>query len=116
MPKCWSLHLIMRRSYMLRITRKYSYFDYLRKYKIYIDNVYCGDIRTGETCVYNILPGKHEVTAKIDWCRSNIVYIDTSESDKELEVGNSIEGKMFFYGFLYSTFLKNSYLWLIEKK
>jgi hypothetical protein len=100
---------------LVRISRRYSYFDSLRKYKIYIDNVYCGDIRNGETCEYNLLPGKHQVVAKIDWCRSNIVYIDVNELDKELEVGNSTEGKMFFYGFLYSTVLKNNYLWLYEK-
>ena len=29
---------------MLRILRKYTFFDSKRKYKIYIDNVYCGDI------------------------------------------------------------------------
>ena len=44
--------------------------NYLRKYIIFIDNVVVGEISSGETRHFDLKPGKHNVSVKIDWCKS----------------------------------------------
>ena len=52
---------------MIRVTRGSSYTDIIRAYKIFIDGVYCGDIKRNETVEFPVENGRHEVCAKIDW-------------------------------------------------
>lgn len=100
---------------MIRLTRGTSYSDKLRKYKIYIDDVYRGDIKINEVKEYEVDNGNHSIYAKIDWCRSNILNIDINNSKLELEVGSSLIGWRILFSIIYITFLKNNYLWIRKK-
>ena len=103
---------------MIRLTREKRISDKLRVYKIFIDEIYHGDIKSGETKDFDIDKGKHIIYAKIDWCRSNKLDITIDDSILELEVGPSLAGTKVWIPliqFLYITFWKNKYLWIKEK-
>lgn len=51
-----------------------------RKISIYIDEKNVGTLANGETRAYDVEVGPHEVFAKIDWCGSQKVTIDITES------------------------------------
>lgn len=99
---------------MIRIIRGNTYTDKFRKYKIYIDDVYCGDIKNKETKEFPAQAGNHTVFAKVDWCRSNRLNISIGSSPTELEVDSSLCGWKLFLAIIYVTFLKNQYLWIKE--
>jgi len=54
----------------LTLVRRVDQTNYLRKYKVILDGAEVGEIASGETKHFPISPGKHEVSVKIDWCRS----------------------------------------------
>ena len=56
---------------MIVLTRKKEHYNGLRKYKIYIDGVYQGDIKNGEEKAYIVEQGKHTIHAKMDFFSSN---------------------------------------------
>ena len=104
---------------MIRISRGNTYTDKLRAYKIFIDNIYHGDIKSGETKEFTVANGSHIISAKIDWCRSNNLCVDVNDSIVELEIGPSLTGRKFwipFIEFLYITLWKNKYLWIRKKE
>jgi hypothetical protein len=41
-----------------------------------VDGVDIGEIRRGETRVFPLSPGRHEVHLEIDWCRSPAISVD----------------------------------------
>ena len=103
---------------MIRLTRGNTFTDKLRAYKIFIDDIYRGDIHRDETKEFPVDNGSHVIYAKIDWCRSNKLCIDVNDSIAELEVGASLTGRRIWIPFiqiLYTTFWRDEYLW-IEKK
>ncbi|MBL4933194.1 hypothetical protein [Clostridium paridis] len=98
---------------MIRISRQSRYFDSLRNYKIYIDDIYCGDIKDNEVKELNIENGEHSILLKIDWCTSNkVTFIAKDNELKEFNCGNSMEGLKCLLVFVYITFLKNNYLFI----
>tara|TARA_B110000967_G_C18373659_1_gene311782 strand:+ start:73 stop:510 length:438 start_codon:yes stop_codon:yes gene_type:complete len=48
---------------------------------IYIDGEKVGTINDGETQEYEVGNGKHEIFAKIDWCRSPKIELNIEESE-----------------------------------
>ena len=103
---------------MIRLSRGNFYVDKLRAYKIYIDDVYCGDIKDGEVKDFAAPSGKHTVYAKIDWCTSNKLDVVVSDGVLELEVSPSLRREKVmvpFIEFYYVIFKKNEYLLLKEK-
>lgn len=102
---------------MIRISRQTSYPDSLRSYKIFIDDIYCGDIKNGEIKELDIENGEHSIYLKIDWCRSKkLNFIVNSNELLEFYCGNSMYGLKWFLIFIYITFLKNSYLFIQPNK
>jgi len=98
---------------MIRISRQTRYFDSLRKYKIYIDDIYCGDIEDGEIKELDIENGEHSIYLKIDWCRSKKSnFIVNSNELLEFNCGNSMNGLKCLFILIYITFLKNCYLFI----
>ena len=100
---------------MIRLTRGSSYADRIRAYKVFIDDVYRGDIKANETIDYAVNNGNHVIYAKIDWCGSNKVDVNINNSICELEIGSSLAGGKFwipFYTLLLITFFRNKYLWI----
>ena len=102
---------------MIRIKRGISYADIVRRYKVFIDDTYCGDIKRNETKEFSVEKGHHSIYAEIDWCRSNTLIIEVNESVVDIEIGSSLaKGKSWipFLGLIYITFKKNDYLWIKE--
>lgn len=102
---------------MIRISRQTTYFDSFRSYKIYIDEIYCGDIKDGEIKELDIENGEHSIQLKIDWCRSEKSnFIVNSNELLEFYCGNSINGLKVLLIFIYITFLRNRYLFIQPNK
>ena len=71
---------------MIRITRVEREKDLLRGYKIFIDDVYRGEIISGETIDFEVENGSHTVYAKISVCSSKELCVDVNDSIVELEL------------------------------
>ena len=63
------------------IKRSSEWNNKVRKIGIYVNREKVGTINNGETQEYEIESGKHEVFAKIDWCRSQKIELNTSENE-----------------------------------
>lgn len=98
---------------ILKVSRQDEFRDTIRSYKIILDDIYCEDIKSGETKDLEVTPGNHTIYLKIDWCRSNKIdfYVSNNEII-EFECGNSMSGWKILFALIYITFLKNKYLWI----
>jgi hypothetical protein len=65
----------------LRIRRADEFADNFRSYSIMLDGAKLGEIKRGETREFPIPSGQHQLSMKIDWCRSNMIQFAASESD-----------------------------------
>jgi len=66
---------------ILRIRRADEFADHLRSYSIMLDGAKLGEIKRGETHEFPISSGQHQLSMKIDWCRSNMIQFAASDSD-----------------------------------
>ena len=97
------------------IIHRDNLFDTERSYKIIIDGQFYDKIKCGETKSINIKNGKHRIYLKLDWCRSNIINFENLNDEKiEFKCGSSVKGWRILILFIYTTILKNKYLY-IEK-
>ena len=95
----------------IRVTRKNTWADRLRKYRILVDGVAAIKISPGQTIVIPVEAGEHSVEARIDWCGSRKIHCTVSAGETVLMECRSrfslADGfKMMFYAF----FLRNDYL------
>ena len=65
----------------IRIERNSEWNNKARKIGIYIDGEKVGTINDGETQEYEVENGKHEIFAKIDWCRSPKIELNITEDE-----------------------------------
>jgi len=100
----------------IRVTRGSYFSDMARAYKIFIDGVHCGNIKDSEVVEFPVDYGRHEICAKIDWCRSNRLFVEVNSSTVDIEVGPSAVGWRFLFTLVYITFLRHKYLWLEERR
>ncbi|MCL2364501.1 MAG: hypothetical protein FWC71_07560 [Defluviitaleaceae bacterium] len=103
----------------IRITRGSTWADKIRKYKIFIDDVYQGDIERDQTKDYEVPHGIHTVVAKIDWCTSNTVVLDVRDEGAHLDVESSMslsKSWIPFIEIIYITILRKRYLRLKERE
>ena len=63
----------------LTLVRGVELTNYLRKYKVILDNSVIGEIASGETKHFNISKGEHELSVKIDWCKSKPLLFSHEE-------------------------------------
>ena len=49
--------------------------DHLRSYQVVIDEEVVGLLSAGESLIFEVGPGSHELFLKIDWCRSEKLNI-----------------------------------------
>src|SRR6476661_2145027 len=66
---------------ILRIRRADEFADNFRSYSIVLDGAKLGEIKRGETLEFPIPSGQHQLSMKIDWCRSNMIQFAASDSD-----------------------------------
>jgi hypothetical protein len=97
----------------LHIRRPTAMADWLRKYRIIVDNTEVGAIGSGSDLQVELPAGPHLVRAKVDWCSSNVVSLDVGEKSwHELEVGSNLRGWRLLQGYLYVTIWRSHYLYL----
>ena len=72
---------------MIKLSRGYDLTDARRDYKVFIDDVYRGDLKANETKAFNVGEGNHSVYVKIDWCRSAKLNVEVEDSALEINVG-----------------------------
>ncbi len=77
----------------IKLQRTSEYNNRMRDYKILIDGLQVGTIANGETKEFTTTVGQHSVTAKIDWCSSPEISINTDDNEiKNLKVGGFKNG------------------------
>jgi hypothetical protein len=84
--------------------------DYLRDYQVYVDDNKIGKVSNDSIFTFEIVkPSKVEL--KIDWCKSNSLFINPKENDTiKLEVKSSVKGWRFLFVWLYWSAFRNKYL------
>jgi hypothetical protein len=60
----------------IELAREVDFVDHLRAYRVLLDGDQIGEIRSGETLVYDVGPGRHEFQLKISWCWSRKIQLD----------------------------------------
>lgn len=108
-------NLIRGAEMIIKIKRDSGFVDKIRAYKIVLDGDVVGKIMEGEHIEIDVAPGNHQVYLKIDWCKSNTVEFEVSETMLDFECGSSLRGERFWLPFIeliYITFKRNQYLWL----
>ena len=66
---------------VIKIQRGSGYVDKIRNYKVFINNEQIGVISEGEIKEYNVSPGTHTISTKIDWAGSKDIIVDLKEND-----------------------------------
>jgi hypothetical protein len=100
---------------MIRIKRDTGYTDRLRAYKVVLDGNVIGEIKNDQQVELDVAPGKHHLTLKIDWCRSNIVDFEVNQDTVEFECGSNLRGFKVLLVIFYVLFLRSKYIWLRRK-
>ena len=95
--------IISSQSWIL-LKRKKEYPDRARKYKVFLDDVLVGNIKSGGDLKIEVSNGTHKIFLKIDWCSSNILEIVKGSDVINLECGNKSG--------LNALFKRNDYLWI----
>lgn len=87
-----------------------SWQDRKRSYGIFIDGTQAAKVANGKEVRIPLLPGKHVVVLKIDWCKSNTVDVELRPDEvKTLECGPNAKPLL---ALLYITMFRHRYLWL----
>lgn len=60
----------------IELARKVDFVDHLRAYHVLLDGDQIGEIRSGETLVYDVGSGRLEFQLKISWCWSRKIQLD----------------------------------------
>jgi hypothetical protein len=91
--------MIMEKKTKLVLTRKSELLNALRGYRVVIDGEKRGKIGNGDTEEYEVTPGKHIVSCKVDWCGSRDYAFEVNEGEVAyLQVKNG--ARHFFYFFI----------------
>ena len=67
------------------IIRSEQYEGRMRKMKILVDGNEAGTVRDGKDLTISVPSGKHELIAKMDWCKARL-GLDLSDDDEQLHV------------------------------
>ena len=97
---------------MIKLKRDSGWADRARAYKVILDGNDIGAIKNGEEISFEVSDGNHELSLKIDWCRSNSIIFDVSGNTATFKCGNSLRGWKMFMSLIYVLFLPNQYLGL----
>lgn len=101
----------------LIINRTSEWTNKMRDISIFLDETKIGTIGNAETKEFEISPGEHQLKAKIDWCGSKSITLNTSELEiQQIELSSFKNSKWLapIYGIaiiLYFTFVPISELY-----
>lgn len=69
-----------------------------RKIEIFLEDKKIGTIKDGETKEFDIQPGEHVLTAKIDWCKSNDLIVSIKDGEtKSFDLSGTNPNLALFY-------------------
>jgi hypothetical protein len=71
----------------IKIQRESEYINFVRNYKVYIDEEKIGVIANRQIKEFDVTEGKHSICFKIDWCSSQTLSFDIH--DKETKIFKS---------------------------
>ena len=66
----------------ITVIREGGWSDKLRKWRILIDGEEVGEMKEGDTFRYEISPGGHELTMKIDWASSETLPFEIAPGEE----------------------------------
>jgi hypothetical protein len=95
--------------------RPTQYADWFRSYQLFVDGHPVGKIGAGSNFEIKVPAGRHEIVAKIDWCKSNFLHLEVQDGAIwHLEVGSNVTGWRLLLALLYITIMTTEYLYLRE--
>ncbi|WP_216827428.1 hypothetical protein [Alkalihalobacterium elongatum] len=100
---------------IIHLKRTSQYVNSLRKFQVYIDDVYVKDIKNGEEVDLVVEAGHHEIWIKIDWVTSKKLELDLEVGEEvRLLCGSPVKGAKLFIPFypLISSFFSKWYLFI----
>lgn len=65
------------------VARADEHMNRFRSISLYLNGEFLSDIDNDESISFDVDPGQHKLVAKIDWCGSQTLTFDMSESDKQ---------------------------------
>jgi len=96
---------------VLKVTRDTGYADLLRAYAVMLDGKKIGELKNGESKSFQISPGPHSISMKIDWCGSKTLQFQSVETEPAaFKVSSNLRGLRLLIGFWYILFDQSSYL------
>jgi hypothetical protein len=101
---------------MVRLRRASQVADWLRAYKVIVDGEEVGSIRRGQEAVFDLAPGPHRMSLRIDWAGSNELELVSDGAPLELECGSNFAGWRAFLGIKHVVSAAPGYLWLRFKQ
>jgi len=108
-----SIEVLNRSSSYLTLNRVHSYVNRMNAYQVILDSLPIGQITDSETETYELKPGKHEISVKIDWCETKPTCFIVDPGDiKRFSCGPNLDGVKFLLFPWYLTFGRRNYLWL----
>lgn len=102
----------MTRYGRLRVRRPHAFIDYFRAYRVMVDGECVGKVHRGETFETGIPVGLREIRLDIDWCSSNSLEVEISETPASLVCGNNWSGWKIFFAWRAVVAHADEYLWL----
>jgi hypothetical protein len=66
---------------VIEVYRKKGTRDILRSYRVIIDGREVGRLRRRQEGRYQVEPGHHEITIRIDWCSSDTLGVELGEQE-----------------------------------
>jgi hypothetical protein len=100
----------------IEINRTQQYANKARTIGIYINNKKIDTISDGETKVFEVDSDENEVYAKIDWCKTKPIKINSKENEMtKFELGSNLVGWKLLIAIYYITFKTSEYLYLKRK-
>ncbi len=100
----------------LRITRVTSYPERFRSYVITINGQIAGRIKANESKEVSVPSGTHEIVVKMDWMKSNHLFVTISDGEVlELECGSTNTGWRIPLSMFWGIIMPHKYFWLRKK-
>ena len=82
----------------IRVVRDSGRIDRLRAYQVIVDGKKVGEIFDGETRVFAVSPGRHQIRLKVDWFVSNLLELEVAEGDKAtLHAKSNLQGRIWLF-------------------
>ncbi len=69
----------------VKIHRPWAYFGFVRKLKVWIDDVHVGSIQSKKSQTFELDSGTHVIRVSMDWCKSKPLEI-SDKNNEEIRV------------------------------